>query len=111
MQALRPAFEFSEVNEYRAKRYSRLFPVADQRLGRPGTIWRPARIGIESGDRSRIADDRACRRGDLDVHDHELQIELRQVSDLTAFLESLSDQDFIADPKFALPKMACGKPL
>jgi cytochrome c peroxidase len=35
----------------------------------------------------------------------------RDVPDLVAFLESLSDRDFVTDPDFALPKTACGKPL
>lgn len=33
------------------------------------------------------------------------------IPDLTAFLQSLSDQEFIINPDFALPKTACGKPL
>jgi cytochrome c peroxidase len=34
-----------------------------------------------------------------------------QTADLVAFLQSLSDQTFVTDPAFALPKSACGKPL
>jgi cytochrome c peroxidase len=34
-----------------------------------------------------------------------------EVADLTAFLDSLTDQQFVSDPRFALPKTACGKPL
>lgn len=34
-----------------------------------------------------------------------------QLADVTAFLQSLSDQAFVTDPAFALPRMACGKPL
>jgi cytochrome c peroxidase len=33
-----------------------------------------------------------------------------EMADLVAFLESLSDRSFVANPDFALPKMACGKP-
>src|SRR5580704_2485908 len=87
MQALRPALEFREVNGSTVQNGTpavSLAVVAHQCLGRPGAIWRLVRIGIESGDRSRVADDRACRRGDFDVHDHELQTELREVPDLTA---------------------------
>lgn len=35
----------------------------------------------------------------------------KDVPDLVAFLESLSDTRFITNPDFALPKTACGKPL
>ncbi len=32
------------------------------------------------------------------------------IGDLVAFLQSLSDQGFVTNPDFALPKLACGKP-
>ena len=32
------------------------------------------------------------------------------IADLVAFLQSLSDQSFVTNPDFALPKLACGKP-
>jgi cytochrome c peroxidase len=32
------------------------------------------------------------------------------VRDLVAFLQSLTDQGFVTNPDFALPKLACGKP-
>jgi cytochrome c peroxidase len=32
-----------------------------------------------------------------------------EMTDLVAFLESLSDRSFVTNPDFALPKMACGK--
>jgi cytochrome c peroxidase len=32
------------------------------------------------------------------------------VEDLVAFLQSLTDQGFVTNPDFALPKLACGKP-
>ena len=34
-----------------------------------------------------------------------------ELADLTAFLASLSDFRFVTDPKFALPKTACGRKL
>ncbi|MBS0333105.1 MAG: cytochrome-c peroxidase, partial [Proteobacteria bacterium] len=34
-----------------------------------------------------------------------------RMADLTAFLESLTDRGFATDPKLALPKTRCGKPL
>ena len=34
-----------------------------------------------------------------------------QAQDLIAFLDSLTDASFVNDPRFALPKTACGKPL
>ena len=33
-----------------------------------------------------------------------------EVSDMVAFLQSLSDRSFVTNPDFALPKIACGKP-
>ena len=35
----------------------------------------------------------------------------KDVPDLAAFLESLSDTGFVNNPDFTLPKTACGKPL
>ena len=32
------------------------------------------------------------------------------IADLVAFLQSLTDQGFVTNPDFALPKLACGKP-
>jgi hypothetical protein len=32
------------------------------------------------------------------------------IEDLVAFLQSLTDQDFVTNPDVALPKLACGKP-
>ncbi len=40
-----------------------------------------------------------------------IRITDRELSDLIAFLDSLSDRNFVTDPAFALPKTACGKPL
>jgi cytochrome c peroxidase len=34
-----------------------------------------------------------------------------EMPDLVAFLESLSDEAFTRDPRFALPMRACGRPL
>ncbi|MEW5684192.1 MAG: cytochrome c peroxidase [Pseudomonadota bacterium] len=34
-----------------------------------------------------------------------------EVADLTAFLESLTDETFLKDPRFALPDTACDRPL
>jgi cytochrome c peroxidase len=40
-----------------------------------------------------------------------VRLDEAQISDLTAFLQGLTDRDFAENPAFALPKMACGKPL
>ena len=40
-----------------------------------------------------------------------LSIGPSQQSDLLAFLDSLSDRDFVTNPDLALPRTACGKPL
>jgi cytochrome c peroxidase len=40
-----------------------------------------------------------------------LTLDAGQISDLVAFLGSLTDQGFVSDAAFALPKTACGKPL
>ncbi|MEO8895167.1 MAG: cytochrome c peroxidase, partial [Rhizomicrobium sp.] len=37
-------------------------------------------------------------------------IEDRDMNDIVAFLQSLSDTSFVTNPDFALPKMACGRP-
>lgn len=37
-------------------------------------------------------------------------IEDRDMDDIVAFLQSLSDRSFVTNPDFALPKMACGRP-
>ncbi len=37
-------------------------------------------------------------------------IDDRDMDDIVAFLQSLSDTGFVTNPDFALPKMACGKP-
>jgi cytochrome c peroxidase len=40
-----------------------------------------------------------------------LSISSAQEADLLAFLDSLSDQDFVTNPALALPRTACGRPL
>jgi len=40
-----------------------------------------------------------------------LSINFAQQTDLLAFLESLSDREFVTNPELALPRTACGKPL
>lgn len=37
-----------------------------------------------------------------------MRLEDRQVSELVAFLETLTDETFVADPRFSLPKPGCG---
>jgi cytochrome c peroxidase len=64
-----------------------------------------------------IAQSQAAVRAHLKgggVRDAELKrlsISPAQQTDLLAFLESLSDRDFVTNPDLALPRTACGKPV
>ncbi len=40
-----------------------------------------------------------------------IQVSDAEMADLTAFLGALTDKAFVTDPRFALPKTRCGKPL
>lgn len=45
------------------------------------------------------------------IERHHLLVEAEEKVALVAFMEALTDRDFITDPRFALPDRACGKPL
>jgi hypothetical protein len=49
--------------------------------------------------------------GARDAELKRLSISETQQSDLLAFLDSLSDREFVTNPDLALPRTACGKSL
>ncbi len=49
--------------------------------------------------------------GARDAELKRLAISPSQEADLLAFLDSLSDREFVTNPDLALPRTACGKPL
>ncbi|HZZ69847.1 MAG TPA: cytochrome c peroxidase [Phenylobacterium sp.] len=44
-------------------------------------------------------------------HEHADAMTDAEMADLVAFLDGLTDRAFVTDPRFALPKTRCGKPL